>query len=150
MTLSEITPSVTEKPPTVSGRARTRSLLDRATTTSITDPVEIHSRRYSRAPRLYGYGRLEHLEIEVRLTVRRSGCPPPPGHFGHQSPPAASLTLTDTQLILSSLGTSKPALMPVAFKAIPSKALVNALLDLAFDAVNLRRPAQKVRATPDG
>lgn len=150
MSLTENTPSVSEKTPTVSGRGRTRSMLGRAMTTNITEPVEIHSRRYSRASRLYGHGHQEHFDIEVRVTVRRCGLQPPPAHFGHQSQPAALLTLTDTRLILSSLGASKPALMPVAFKATPNEALVDALLDLAFDAVDLRRPAQKVRATPDG
>ncbi len=95
-------------------------------------------------PRSRGWCSLEQIDVEVRVTLRRSSWPSallPP----HESV-APVLIVRDTKQVVTSLRDAvtrmtprQAALMPAAFKATPSRELLDALLELTFDAVEPKR-----------
>lgn len=87
----------------------------------------------------------EHIHVELHVTIRRSSLHPavlPP-----ESAHSPVLIVKDTKRLVKSLAglarqpaTPPPPLLPVAFTATPSRALLDALLELAFDSVRLKVP----------
>ncbi len=86
---------------------------------------------------------VDRIDVEVRVTVQHSSWHPT--HLPLGETPEPILIVRDTGHVMRTLrgqesrpSRASPPFMPTAFKATPSRALLDALLDLTFDAVRLK------------
>lgn len=134
-----------EKDHCVSGTASVRTLPTAGRHGEVMRRWRTRSRGDLAPPRTLRASVHEQIDIEVRVSVRRSSSYLAllPSH-AETSP---VLIVTDTRRLVASLSGpaastagTPPPLLPVAFRARPSRALLDALLELTFEAAKPRSP----------
>lgn len=145
MATNAITSSLPEKDLRVSDVASGRTLPRACRSADLLRRWRSRSQGERPLPRANALRLTEHVHVELHLTIRRSSSYL--SMLPSAAPPAPVLIVKDTRHLVKSFArlaqraaAHPPPLLPVAFTATPSRELLDALLEMAFDAVRLKAP----------